>query len=91
MKQILYHEDLGNLDLSKVFKRTLALMAKPDYDAKRFFNDKTKFDEFTDLLEKPVKMFTNEKFTKLENLGILMAAGAGLLGLLFLGLAKLKN
>eukprot|EP01019_Chilodonella_uncinata_P004156 GABU01005046.1.p3 GENE.GABU01005046.1~~GABU01005046.1.p3 ORF type:complete len:203 (+),score=53.34 GABU01005046.1:386-994(+) len=42
VKQILYHEDLGSLDLSKVFKRTLALMVKPDYDAKRFFNDKTK-------------------------------------------------
>lgn len=82
---------MGTLDLNKVFSRTQTLLTRPEYDPKKFFSDKSKFDEFTDLLETPVKMFTKEKFTKLENLGILMAAGAGLFGLLILGLSKLKK
>ena len=62
---------------------------KKEFQPRNLMQDKSAMDEIIDALDKPMRLVTKDKFTKLENVGLFFMA-AGVLGsLLIYGLSKI--
>lgn len=91
MQEVLFSSDLSQLDIERVLKRAFELSQKKEYQPKKLMQGRSAIDNIIDVLDAPVRKITKEKFTKLENVGLLLMT-VGIMGsLLVYGLSKLTK
>lgn len=87
----MFSSDLSQLDIEPVLKRAFELSQKKEYIRKNLIKQKSTLEDIMDVLDAPVRKITKEKFTKIENIGLLLMTVGVIGSLLVYGLTKLTK
>jgi hypothetical protein len=77
------------MNMQRVLDRALDLSNRKEYQSTKLFRERTSFDDLIDKLDAPVRIITKQKFTKIENVSILLMTAGLIGGLIVFGLSRL--
>jgi hypothetical protein len=77
------------MNMQRVLDRALDLSNRKEYQSTKLFRERTSFDDLIDKLDAPVRVITKQKFTKIENVSILLMTAGLIGGLIVFGLSRL--